>query len=241
MCIILGIPPVRRHEEESCTAYFDRGVHLVCRGRASIPSVIFPRALLWLLFSAAEQVDRRQAEYYEIARKLQGLGGGKASFAATVGEEEAVSADEVQLPSSAGVDMSSPEVEDVIDENAAGADADTDAVAPVSSEPMTSEAGGSGFSPVEMIQEERIPPAMNPAVTESHGGSPTDTADDEAMVDPATLGPAASSERISEEDLRTVASALVKRLGTGKPLKPEVFEAFSEAVDEILRDTAAST
>lgn len=197
--------------------------------------------LRWSLFSAAEQVDRRQAEYYEIARKLQGLGGGKASSAAPVGEKEAVAADEVQLPSSAGVDTSAPEVDDVTDENAAGADTDADAVAPVSSESMTSEAGGSGFTAIEMIQEEQVPPAMNPAITESHGGSPIDTADDEAMVDPATLGPAASSERISEEDLRTVASALVKRLGTGMPLKPEVFEAFSEAVDGILRDTAAST
>jgi len=38
-----------------------------------------------------------------------------------------------------------------------------------------------------------------------------------------------------------VAAALVKRLGTGRPLKEDAFEEFSGAVDRILDSTAAET
>lgn len=54
--------------------------------------------------------------------------------------------------------------------------------------------------------------------------------------------PAASSAGIADEDLRVVATTLVKRLGSGIPLKSEAeFAAFSEAVDHMLRDTAAAS
>ncbi|CAM9355890.1 unnamed protein product [Ascophyllum nodosum] len=57
----------------------------------------------------------------------------------------------------------------------------------------------------------------------------------------ALEAPAASSAGIADEDLRVVATTLVKRLGSGRPLKSEAdFEAFSEAVDRILRATAAA-
>lgn len=62
----------------------------------------------------------------------------------------------------------------------------------------------------------------------------------EAPVDALHARAAPSSEAIAEDDLRIVATALVKRLGSGKPLKPDIFEEFSAAVDRMLADTAAA-
>ncbi|CBJ27776.1 conserved unknown protein [Ectocarpus siliculosus] len=56
----------------------------------------------------------------------------------------------------------------------------------------------------------------------------------------AAAAAAASSAGISDEDLKTVASALVKRLGTGKPLQPAAFDEFSDAVDRVLESTAGA-
>lgn len=59
-----------------------------------------------------------------------------------------------------------------------------------------------------------------------------------AAAHPTSL--ALTSEGMKEEDLKAVATALIKRLGSGKPLNPAIFEGFSEAVDRILRDTSTA-
>lgn len=58
----------------------------------------------------------------------------------------------------------------------------------------------------------------------------------------ATLARAASSsEGIEQDDLRVVATAIVKRLGSGVPLKPAAFEEFSAAIERMLAATAAAS
>lgn len=52
---------------------------------------------------------------------------------------------------------------------------------------------------------------------------------------------ASSSAGIADDDLRDVASMLVKRLSSGVPLTPSGFGGFSDAVDRIIESTAAGS
>lgn len=191
------------------------------------------------------QVDRRKAEYYEIARKLQGLDKKLSSAGGPIETSPE------PLPAGGGTEVDrvegSSSLDGKVELEGAGEAAfripgtEKDAgigTASVGSSPevgaptIPSDARQGVIPPVSGVAMSHGEAGANEAVAKgapSEGGSPS------------KAGPASSSEGISEEDLRTVASAILARLGTGKPLKPEVFDGFSKAVDNMLRDTSAAS
>lgn len=182
-------------------------------------------------------MDRRRAEYYEIARKLQGLD--KSSSSAT---SRGASISEAPIPEQTVTGVAG-EWGLVSETTAVGSPADS-----LAASLGRQDLGDSRSSASEPDEGARLAQEKEPSldggrgVSVRHNETPADGADDK---DDAVIGthtemhsarPASSSERISEEDLRAVATTIVKRLGTGRPLKPDVFVTFSETIDRMVRD-----
>eukprot|EP00752_Nemacystus_decipiens_P004817 g4384.t1 len=102
--------------------------------------------------------------------------------------------------------------------------------------------GGDDFEPAPpatTAAAAATPSASEVAAAVASDGSGKEEAPETPAQASAAVRAAATSAGIEDEDLKGVASALVKRLGTGRPLKPGTFDEFSEAVDRLLKSTEA--
>ena len=179
--------------------------------------LLFPLALLFFLV----KVDRKHVAYYETARKLQRM-------------EETPPAAVVAEPRDQAPRSSAKSVGSAADVASARESLTTAAGSMRTSYDQgffsgDDDDGRNDIAPVpEAIVGQTTTSASPPMASGAGSGG-------------ALEAPAASSAGIADEDLRVVATTLVKRLGSGRPLKSEAdFEAFSEAVDRILRATAAA-
>lgn len=87
--------------------------------------------------------------------------------------------------------------------------------------------------------DEDLPPPT-PVEEGFAAGVSTEKASTPTMTAGATgTGAAPNSAGIVEGDLRTLATAIVRRMGSGVPMTPDAFKEFSEAVDRVLSDTIA--
>lgn len=175
------------------------------------------------------KVDRKRIDYYETARKLQGMDGqpaaAAAAAAATVGGGGAVvdqgNADFSALARSGAresLTAAAGSMSTSFDQGFSGKEESSPAA------PGTSSASS-------------IPPAVAAAPAAAGDGRRVL----EAREGPtAAVAPVASSSAgIADEDLRDVASMLVKRLSSGVPLTPGGFSGFSDAVDRIIESMSA--
>ncbi|CAB1119769.1 unnamed protein product [Ectocarpus sp. CCAP 1310/34] len=215
-----------------------------------------------------KKVDRRRVEYYQTARKLQGedvtpstkpltsseadadptpapptdsrAGGGGTAAAAAV---NARSGARGSLATAAGTMQTSFEEGFSSHDEDDGDDVDDDGSNEV--EPAVETAAEVEVESVPSAGSDGPPEVATAGATSGDdvaaaAGAAADSATTSRVGGAAATAAAASSAGISDEDLKTVASALVKRLGTGKPLQPAAFDEFSDAVDRVLESTAGA-
>ncbi|CAN0011334.1 unnamed protein product [Scytosiphon promiscuus] len=228
-----------------------------------------------------KKVDRRRVDYYETARKLQGMDStppppavenpeSKDDTLHAAGEEDSDSSTAASPAASgtrtAGVSKADARsgARESLSSAAGGMPTSfeqgfSSAASPSSSSGVDADdegdnnGGATGASDADVPADDAIPAAEASASTapeEIAVDGAGDGGDEVAAGAGAAVAPAAgagtgsasavvaaSSAGIADEDLREVASALVKRLGTGAPLKAATFEDFSDAVDRVLDST----
>eukprot|EP00904_Undaria_pinnatifida_P002264 jgi/Undpi1/12038/HiC_scaffold_4.g01737.m1 len=192
-----------------------------------------------------KKVDRKRIDYYETARKLQGVDGPTtppeplAPSTPTAAVPSTISAPTDTVPST--VNAPTDTVPSTISSPTAAGNGEVSAVERSGARESLTAAAGSMPTSFDKGFSGNVASA-----TEAGGGVPTSSAAAAAApAAPSAPGvcPAApvasSSAGIADKDLRDVASMLVKRMSSGVPLTPGGFNGFSDAVDRILASISA--